>query len=165
VEYIFDRLKAYYQDQQIRFDVVESVLATAPTELIDLHNRVVAVNEFLQQDAAVALAAANKRISNILKKQQSDIAATVVKDLLVETAEQQLFQQLEQAEASASGFFAQRDYLSGLNALAGLRPAVDEFFDHVMVMDEDEKLKQNRLALLHKLAGQFLQVADFSRIQ
>jgi glycyl-tRNA synthetase beta chain len=165
VEYIFDRLKAYYQDQQIRFDVVESVLATAPTELIDLHNRVVAVNEFLQQDAAVALAAANKRISNILKKQQSDIAATVVTDLLVETAEQQLFQQLEQAEASASGFFAQRDYLSGLNALAGLRPAVDEFFDHVMVMDEDEKLKQNRLALLHKLAGQFLQVADFSRIQ
>ncbi len=165
VEYIFDRLKAYYQDQQIRFDVVEAVMATAPTELTDLNNRVVAVNEFLQQDAAIALAAANKRISNILKKQDQAVADSIDSGLLLEAAEQALFQQLTQLEAKARGFFEQRDYLSGLNALAELRPAVDEFFDHVMVMAEDEKLKQNRLALLQKLSDQFLQVADFSRIQ
>ncbi len=165
VEYIYDRLKAYYQDQQIRFDVVEAVLATAPTELTDLNNRVVAVNEFLQQDAAVALAAANKRISNILRKQEKAVAESIDAELLVEAAEQSLYQQLTQLEAKAAAFFAERDYLAGLNALAGLRPSVDEFFDHVMVMAEDERLKQNRLALLQKLSGQFLQVADFSRIQ
>ena len=165
VEYIFDRLKAYYQDQQIRFDVVEAVLATAPTELIDLHNRVVAVNEFLQQDAAVALAAANKRISNILKKQSEAVSESIDPALLIEAAEKDLNQQLTQLEAAARSLFEQRDYLSGLNALADLRPAVDAFFDHVMVMAEDEKLKQNRLALLQKLSSQFLQVADFSRIQ
>jgi glycyl-tRNA synthetase beta chain len=165
VDYIFDRLKAYYQDQQIRFDVVEAVLATTPTELTDLHNRVVAVNEFLQQDAAVALAAANKRISNILKKQSDAVADAVDNELLVESAEKQLYQQLTQLEEKASAFFNQRNYLAGLNALAELRPAVDEFFDNVMVMAEDEKLKQNRLALLQKLSNQFLQVADFSRIQ
>jgi glycyl-tRNA synthetase beta chain len=165
VDYIFDRLKAYYQDQQIRFDVVEAVLATTPTELTDLHNRVVAVNEFLQQDAAVALAAANKRISNILKKQSDAVADAVDNELLVESVEKQLYQQLTQLEEKASAFFNQRNYLAGLNALAELRPAVDEFFDNVMVMAEDEKLKQNRLALLQKLSNQFLQVADFSRIQ
>lgn len=165
VEYIYDRLKAYYQDQQIRFDVVEAVLATAPTELTDLHNRVVAVNEFLQQDAAVALAAANKRISNILRKQTEAVAETIDDELLIEAAEQALNQQLTELEAKARAFFVQRNYLAGLNALAQLRPAVDEFFDHVMVMAEDEKLKQNRLALLQKLSEQFLQVADFSRIQ
>jgi glycyl-tRNA synthetase beta chain len=165
VEYIYDRLKAYYQDQQIRFDVVEAVLATAPTELTDLNKRVVAVNAFLQQDAAVALAAANKRISNILRKQENAVAESIDSELLVEAAEQSLYQQLTQLEAKASAFFAERDYLAGLNALAELRPSVDEFFDHVMVMAEDEKLKQNRLALLQKLSGQFLQVADFSRIQ
>ncbi len=165
VEYIYDRLKAYYQDQQIRFDVVEAVLATAPTELTDLNKRVVAVNAFLQQDAAVALAAANKRISNILRKQENAVAESIDSELLVEAAEQSLYQQLTQLEAKAAALFAERDYLAGLNALAELRPSVDEFFDHVMVMAEDEKLKQNRLALLQKLSGQFLQVADFSRIQ
>lgn len=165
VEYINDRLKAYYQDQQIRFDVVEAVLATAPTELTDLHNRVVAVNEFLQQDAAVALAAANKRISNILKKQQATVAAGVDAKLLLEAAEKELYHQLTQVAASASQLFAQRNYLAGLNALAQLRPVVDAFFDNVMVMAEDEQLKLNRLALLQQLSQQFLQVADFSHIQ
>ena len=164
VDYIFDRLKSYYQDQKIRFDVVDAVLACHPTVLTDLQHRVVAVSEFLNNDAATALAAANKRISNILKKQQA-VTADINPELLQEQAEKDLYQQLSEVEKKALTHFENAQYLPGLNALADLRPVVDQFFDDVMVMVEDEALKQNRLALLQTLANSFLRVADFSRIQ
>ena len=165
VEYIFDRLKAYYQDQQIRADIIDAVLACKPTVLIDLQNRVTAVDEFLLNDSAPALAAANKRISNILKKQDAAIADDIDAALLQEAAERDLYQKLLEIERTAQLHFNDGQYLPGLNALAALRPLVDRFFDEVMVMVEDEALKLNRLALLKKLAANFLRVADFSRIQ
>lgn len=165
VEYIFDRLKAYYQDRQIRFDVIDAVLACRPTVLTDLQSRVMAVNDFLKHDSATALAAANKRINNILKKQQQVIGSEVDTSLLKEPAEKTLYRNLTDLEQTALAHFNAGEYLPGLNALAELRPAVDLFFDDVMVMVDDEALKQNRLALLQKLANTFLQVADFSRIQ
>jgi glycyl-tRNA synthetase beta chain len=165
VVYIHDRLKAYYHDQKLRYDVVDAVLETRPPVLTDLHRRVVAVDQFLQQDAALALAAANKRISNILRKQEEEVGTAVDSALLHEAAEQALHAQLGQASADADVHLEARDYQAYLNQLAGLRPAVDRFFDEVMVMDEDMVLRNNRLALLHTLAQRFLKVADFSRIQ
>jgi len=141
------------------------VLVCRPTVLTDLHQRVLAVNEFLNNDAAVALAAANKRISNILKKQDQSVAVEIDESLLQEAAEKNLFDQLKQIQPAVQRHFSSGEYHTGLDALATLRPVVDQFFDDVMVMVEDEKLRMNRLALLQKLAHNFLQAADFSRIQ
>ncbi|MDJ0880316.1 MAG: glycine--tRNA ligase subunit beta [Gammaproteobacteria bacterium] len=165
VHYIFDRLQSYYQDRNIRFDVVEAVLACKPTVLTDLENRVVAVDQFLGEEAAVALAAANKRINNILKKNEQVFGYEVDTELFEAEAEKQLFHNLSQLEAIAIGHFNGGEYLPGLEVLSGLRPMVDRFFDDVMVMVDDEKLRHNRLALLQMLANNFMRAADFSRIQ
>ena len=165
VDYIHDRLRAYYQDQQVRVDVIEAVLVCKPVLLTDFDKRVNAVSQFLENDAAVALAAANKRISNILKKQQDVVGSKVDINLLHEASEKNLFAQLSEVQPGVEQYFGNGEYLPGLNALAALRPVVDQFFDDVMVMAEDPKLRMNRLALLHKLAHNFLQVADFSKIQ
>jgi len=163
--YILDRLKAYYDDQNIRFDIVDAVLNSNIEMLYESHQRILAVNEFQQNEAATALAAANKRISNILRKQNADINPEVNIDLLSETAEKELFRQLTELQQEVSVLFGNNQYLQGLNQLASLRPAVDQFFDDVMVMTEDEAIKNNRLALLKQLSDSFLQVADFSCIQ
>ena len=165
VDYIYDRLQAYYQDQGIRFDVVDAVLTCKPPVLTDLQNRVVAVNEFLGHEAASALAAANKRISNILKKNEQVFGFDVKEALFDTEAEKELFVKLNVYEHIALGHFNAGEYLSGLEVLAGLRPLVDRFFDDVMVMVDDDKIRLNRLALLQMLANNFLRVADFSRIQ
>jgi glycyl-tRNA synthetase beta chain len=165
IDYIYDRLQAYYRDQNIRQDVVDSVLACKPPVLTDLHNRVTAMGEFLDDEAAVALAAANKRISNILKKNEQVYGFQVDEDLFDSEAEKALFVKLSAYEHISMGNFNGGEYLDGLRVLARLRPLVDRFFDEVMVMVDDEKIRRNRLALLQKLANNFLRVADFSRIQ
>jgi glycyl-tRNA synthetase beta chain len=165
IPFIADRLRAYYDDQGISFDVVESVTCNMPEILYDCDQRIRAVNEFQQNEAAQALAAANKRISNILKKQDQQIPDSVNQDLLQEDAEKQLFIQLEKLNGEAVKLFSEGLYLQGLNQLAALRPAVDRFFDEVMVMVDDPSIKNNRLALLDQLLQSFRKVADFSRIQ
>lgn len=169
-DYIFDRLRAYYQEQGIGFDIVDAVISTKPAILRDCDRRVQAVNQFQNNDAAIALAAANKRIANILKKQGVDKElskdAVVIDDGLFEAAaEKQLFQQLVGMQGTVDALFAEGEYLQGLNELASLRPVVDQFFDDVMVMVDDQAIKANRLALLSRLLNCFRQVADFSRIQ
>jgi len=164
IEYIFDRQKAYYQEQGIRFDVVDAVVHDHPGSLFDCDLRIHALHEFQSHEAAVALAAANKRIANILRKQPQE-AHEVDSALLQEDAEKELYQQLKSLDAVVSGLFAEARYLDGLEQLAQLRPAVDRFFDEVMVMSDDPALQNNRLALLSELLQSFRQVADFSRIQ
>ena len=164
-EYIVDRLRGYYQDKDISFDVVDAVIASGSGVMADLDQRVTAVHEFLREDAAIALAAANKRIANILKKQSGDINTEVNPELFEAAEEKALFEQLDLMSAAVAQHFSEQDYLSGLNQLSGLRPVVDEFFDHVMVMAEDPRIRDNRLALLSTLVQQFRQVADFSRLQ
>ena len=165
VDYVLDRLRGYYQDQDINFDVVDAVKAGSDAVLVDIDRRVLALNQFLQQDAAIALAAANKRIANILKKQVDITLGDVDPDLFELDEEKALHEQINQMAADVSRLFASQDYLSGLDKLAGLRPAVDQFFDHVMVMADDTALRDNRLALLSSLVQQFRQVADLSRLQ
>ena len=165
VDYILDRLKSYYQDQGIEYDIVEAVLAVKPTVLLDCDQRIKALKRFQSNDAAAALAAANKRISNILRKQSRKSSAEIDRHLLVEPAEKHLSEQIDAVQGRATVLFDKGDYLPGLEQLAQLRPAVDAFFDDVMVMVDDDAVKDNRLALLDQLLQCFRQVADFSRIQ
>lgn len=165
IDYILDRLRAYYQEQHIAFDIVDAVVATSPSVLFDCDRRIRAVAQFQSNEAALALAAANKRISNILKKQSEFESIAVNAALLSEAAEKQLYKQLEAVQEQAQQLFGEGCYFEGLELLAKLRPVVDQFFDDVMVMVEDEAIKNNRLALLERLVLCFRQVADFSRIQ
>jgi len=164
IEYIFDRQRAYYQELEIRFDVVDAVAHDRPGRLHDCDLRIRAVQEFQSHEAAPALAAANKRITNILKKQPRAIDGVDI-DLLCEDAEKQLYQQLKALDEGVVELFAEADYLPGLERLAQLRPVVDRFFDEVMVMVDDSAVRNNRLALLDELLQSFRRVADFSRIQ
>jgi len=164
IDYIFDRLRAYYQEQGIEYDIVDAVTCAKPTVLRDCDRRVRAVKQFQTNEAALALAAANKRIANILKKQRFE-QATLDTELFQEDAERQLYEQLIDLQISVEDLFVKGQYLEGLTQLASLRPAVDRFFDEVMVMVEDEAVKNNRLALLDKLLQCFRKVADFSRIR
>ncbi|MCP4493557.1 MAG: glycine--tRNA ligase subunit beta [Gammaproteobacteria bacterium] len=165
VDYILDRLKSYYQEQGIVYDIVDAVLAVKPMLLHDCDQRVQALNQFQSHAAASALAAANKRISNILKKQALAELPPINPALLSEDAEKQLCDQIEKLHDKAADLFTKGCYLQGLELLAQLRPAVDKFFDDVMVMVDDPAIKNNRLALLDQLLRCFRQVADFSRIQ
>ena len=164
IEFVFDRQRAYYQEQNIGFDVVDAVVYSRPGLLYDCDLRIRAVQDFQSHEAAPALAAANKRISNILKK-QDQATNTVDQKLLRENAEKELFKQLQALKEEVARHFSQGNYLQGLERLAELRPAVDMFFDEVMVMVDDVAVKNNRLALLDQLLQSFRLVADFSRIQ
>ena len=136
-----------------------------PTLLWDCDRRIQALSQFQTNPAALALAVANKRIANILKKLKPDFSATVNQSQFELEAEEQLYKQITALQARSEPMFAEGQYLQGLTELAELRPAVDRFFDEVMVMVDDESVKNNRLALLKLLFLCFRRVADFSRIQ
>ncbi|GMQ83617.1 MAG: glycine--tRNA ligase subunit beta [Gammaproteobacteria bacterium] len=163
--YVMDRLRAYYQDSGTRIDLIDAVLATRPTRLLDFDRRIQACQVFRQLPEAESLAAANKRITNILKKTDQRIPDQVDSKRLVDTAEKKLAQQLESLNAAVIPLMDAGDYTPALKQLAGLRNNVDAFFDQVMVMAEDDSLRANRLALLQNLSKLFLRVADLSRLQ
>ncbi len=165
VSYIMDRLRGYYQEQDVAIDLVDAVLATAPTRLLDIDRRIQACRAFRELPQAQSLAAANKRISNILRKNTAEVAPDVDPGLLREPAEQQLAAELNTLQAEVIPLMEAGDYRSALTRLAALRESVDGFFDGVMVMVDDDKLRANRLALLKSLGDLFLRVADLSRLQ
>ena len=164
VDFMLGRFRAWYQDEGIAVDVIQSVLARRPTRPADFDARVRAVSHFRTLDSAEALAAANKRVANILAKAEGDIGAIDVA-LCVEPAEQVLAQSVLSLAKEVQPLIAQGEYTAVLDKLAGLRQPVDNFFDNVMVNAEDAKLRQNRLAILNTLQGLFLQVADISLLQ
>ncbi len=163
-KYIMERLPAYYKDQGIDAETVASVASLRPNYPLDFDNRVKAVAEFKTLPEAHSLAASNKRISNILKKVDGDIAEKVNEALLQEPAEQSLYQSVKAQQDKLEPLFESGDYSSALKSLASLRDDVDGFFDGVMVMTDDETLKNNRLALLNQLRNLFLNIADLSRL-
>ncbi|WP_408900553.1 glycine--tRNA ligase subunit beta [Photobacterium piscicola] len=165
IEFMLGRFRAWYQDAGFSIDVIQAVLAMHPTQPSDFDKRVKAVSHFRDLDAAESLAAANKRVGNILAKFDGELPATINNSLLVETAEKELAQKVETVVATLAPVFAAGDYQQALTELASLREPVDAFFDNVMVMADDEQLKVNRLALLNLLRNQFLQVADISLLQ
>ncbi|AHG85606.1 Glycyl-tRNA synthetase beta subunit [Bibersteinia trehalosi USDA-ARS-USMARC-190] len=164
VDFMLGRFRAWYESEGIAVDVIQSVLARRPTKPADFDARVRAVSHFRELDSAEALAAANKRVSNILAK--ADIAIGEI-DLTacVEPAEKALAEAVIALKAEVQPLIAQGNYTAVLDKLANLRQPVDAFFDSVMVNAEDQKLRQNRLAILSTLQGLFLQVADISLLQ
>jgi glycyl-tRNA synthetase beta chain len=162
--FIIERLRGYFADQDIPTDTFEAVRNIQPTHLVDFAERIKAVEHFRSLPESESLAAANKRIRNILKKSSCD-TQLANKELLKENAEKALYQQITEAEQNISPMLTARDYTAALSDLANLKPVVDQFFDEVMVMDEDEAIRNNRIALLTKVNDLFTAVADISLLQ
>ena len=164
VDFMLGRFRAWYQDEGIAVDVIQAVLARRPTRPADFDARVRAVSHFRTLDSAEALAAANKRVSNILAKADAAIGEINL-TACVEPAEKALAEAVLALRTEVQPLIAKGDYTEVLDKLANLRAPVDSFFDNVMVNAEDPALRQNRLAILNTLQGLFLQVADISVLQ
>ncbi|HEY0923275.1 glycine--tRNA ligase subunit beta [Rheinheimera pacifica] len=162
LDFMLGRFRAWYEAEGYSVDVIQAVLARRPTNPADFDRRVKAVAEFGKLDAAAALAAANKRVANILAKVEGDIAATVNSALLQEKAEQALYSAIVAEQAYQAGTHS---YAEGLAHLASMRDVIDTFFDKVMVNADDAAVRANRQALLKQLRELFLQVADISVLQ
>jgi glycyl-tRNA synthetase beta chain len=169
--YIADRLPGYYGDLGIASDTVDAVLASGSTTPSDIDRRIAAVAAFRELDAADALAAANKRIRNILRKSAAEetgrdaTQAPISSTLLSEPAEQELARRIHALQTEIEPLLADDDYATVLRRLAGLRESVDAFFDQVMVMADEAELRANRIRILAALERLFLSVADISLLQ
>ncbi|MFZ7202757.1 glycine--tRNA ligase subunit beta [Avibacterium avium] len=164
VDFMLGRFRAWYQEEGIAVDVIQAVQARRPTRPADFDARVRAVAHFRTLDAAEALAAANKRVSNILAKAEDEIGEIHL-DRCVEPEEKALAESVLALQSEVQPLIAKGDYVAVLDKLANLRQPVDNFFEKVMVNVEDPQLRQNRLAILKTLQGLFLQVADISLLQ
>ncbi len=163
-EFVFDRLRNYYVDKGIPVTHFDAIADLRPASLLDFDKRLQAISVFANLPEAPALAAANKRIRNILRKTDDAIPAAVNPDLLSEPAERELHAAVEQAIAATDPLLAERDYVGVLSRLSTLRPQVDAFFDSVMVMADDAAVRGNRLALLKRLADRFATVAAVEQL-
>ncbi|OOE84201.1 glycine--tRNA ligase subunit beta [Salinivibrio sharmensis] len=165
LDFMLGRFRAWYQDMGYSVDIIQAVLARRPTKPADFDSRVKAVSHFRSLEEAEALAAANKRVGNILAKYDGELPSSVDASLLQEDAEKALADVVAEKVAAVKPLFADSDYQGALTELAQLRIPVDTFFDNVMVMADDPALKANRLAMLHLIREQFLNVADISVLQ
>ena len=163
-EFILDRLPSLYRDR-FASDEIQAVLDRRPNRPLDFDRRIKALKKFRRRKEATDLAAANKRIANILSKNDQATADQVDPNLLPDPAEQALFNVFGKIAAQTNRAFDNGDYDSGLDALASLRDPIDQFFEQVMVMDDDPALRKNRLTLLRSIHQVFLRAADLSRLQ
>jgi len=162
VDFLFARFRATYQANGFSVELIQSVLDRRPTKPVDFEKRIQAVAKFHALPEAAPIAAANKRISNILAKVKGEINANVDASLLEEEAEKALAEILAGLESKLTPLFAAGEYEAALFELASLQTPVDAFFDNVMVMADNDAVKQNRLAILNRLRNLFLQIADVS---
>jgi glycyl-tRNA synthetase beta chain len=171
-DFVLERLRAQYleraADNGISTEMFDAVLATRPASLLDFDARLRALVEFVARPEGLSLAAANRRIANILRKSESAAATSqpqpVVRELLREHAELELHEALLAMRAQVLSAVTAHDYARALDLLAGLRPAVDGFFDRVLVNDPQAALRNNRFALLAELRALFTGIADLSRL-
>ena len=164
-EFMLERLRAYYAANDISPQIFDAVASVRPTSPLDFDRRINAVKAFTQLPEAESLAAANKRINNILKKNPMPAGATVDKTLFDSEAESGLYNALNELKPAVESSFASGDYTPALQALSRLRSPVDTFFDEVMVMADDEKVKNNRLAILNELSVLNSHVANLGALQ
>ncbi|AKH39732.1 glycyl-tRNA synthetase subunit beta [Nitrosomonas communis] len=163
-DFIYDRLAVNLREQGYSAQEVDAVLALYPQHLNDIPKRLAAIRAFIALPEAASLAAANKRVSNILKKSSAIINPQVEVELLQVPAERALYQALIELKDKVDEAFQQKDYTVALQILAALKAPVDTFFDHVMVNTDDDRLRNNRLALLKRLQQVMNRVADISRL-
>ena len=165
IDFVMGRFKAYYQEQNIAIDVIQAVLAKKPTAPLDFEQRIKAVTYFKKLPEASALAAANKRVGNILAKFDGQLLAEFDTNLASEAAEQQLAQIFAQLTSKIAPLQTTKNYQAVLSELALLKAPIDNFFDNVMVMSDDQAIKINRLTLLNQIRNSFYNVADISVLQ
>ena len=165
VDFMLGRFRAWYQEQGYAIDTIQAVLARRPTRPADFDARMKAVTHFRTLEEAAALAAANKRVSNILSKSDDALNDTVLASLMNAPEEIRLAAYVTDLKTQLAPLYAEGKYQEALTELASLREAVDAFFDSVMVMDKDDNIRRNRLTLLNELRNLFLGVADISLLQ
>lgn len=161
-DFIMTRLKSWYSERGVAIEIFESVLACEPTSPADFDQRIQAVIQFQTLPEAASLAAANKRVSNILKKQEKPTTTKTNSALFEFDAEHVLSKKLTERSLLVDALYQNRDYEKALTELSTLKEPIDQFFDSVMIMVDDEKKKQNRLALLASIRALFTKVADIS---
>ncbi|HCM62256.1 MAG TPA: glycine--tRNA ligase subunit beta [Morganella sp. (in: Bacteria)] len=164
-DFMLGRFRAWYQEQGYAIDTIQAVLARRPTRPADFDARMKAVTHFRSLEEAAALAAANKRVSNILSKSDDALNDAVQASLLNAPEEIRLAAYVIDLKSQLTPLYAEGKYQEALTELASLREAVDAFFDSVMVMDKDDNIRRNRLTLLNELRNLFLEVADISLLQ
>lgn len=164
-DFLLGRFRPWYQEQGISVDVIQAVLARSPSKPVDFDKRVKAVEAFKSLDSAESLAAANKRVGNILAKSKESIDGQVQPSLLQEAPEKALYQLLDETEKTVKPLIQNGNYTDALTQLSNLKEPVDEFFEHVMVNAEKDDIRLNRLNLLYRLRQLFLEIADISLLQ
>jgi glycyl-tRNA synthetase beta chain len=165
LDFVFGRYRAYYQDQNISVDVIQAVLANAPSAPLDFNKRIHAVTHFKTLAEAATLAAANKRVGNILVKFKGELFEAFNQGLALETAETELATAFSAVKTKIAPLMATKDYQGALTELSALKLPIDNFFDNVMVMADDEQVKTNRLTLLNEIRNSFFAIADISLLQ
>lgn len=165
VNFVKGRYRAYYQEKGVAIDVIQAVLAVDANQPVDFDQRINAVSFFKSLPEATTLAAANKRVGNIIAKFDGELADSFNSELAVESAEMDLSKRFKGIEQTLAPLYESNDYQAILTALAELKQPVDEFFDSVMVMADDEQIKINRLTLLNDIRNSFYKVADISLLQ
>jgi glycyl-tRNA synthetase beta chain len=158
--FMMDRLKAYYKEQGVSLRAFDAVMAVEPNSTYDFNNRVIALNNFANDENFISLVEINKRIANILKD-ESGIGTDVEKSLLQEEAEISLFEQAQKAEKS---ILSSQDYTSSISALLELKSTIDAFFNDVMVNTDNPELRNSRLKLINWVRSLFLSIGDISRL-
>lgn len=162
--YILERLRGYYEDKGIHRNTVEAVLAKPARNPVDIDRRILAVDRFREMPESASLAAADKRIRNILKKADIEIPETYNIDALQEPSEKNLAHEVQMIQGIIQPFLLKGDYTSALYKLATLKEKVDNFFNDVMIMCDDLTLRKNRIALLNTISNAFQDIADISRL-
>ena len=165
LEFVLGRFKAHYQEQEVSVDVINAVLTNAPTAPLDFDKRVSAVAHFKALEAAQTLAAANKRVGNILAKFDGELLTDFDTNLAQEDAEHALANAFADIQQKVAPLMADKNYQDALSELSLIKQPIDVFFDSVMVMADDEAVKTNRLTLLNQIRDSFLAIADISVLQ
>ncbi|MEW6989578.1 glycine--tRNA ligase subunit beta [Colwelliaceae bacterium 6441] len=165
IDFVLARFKAHYQEQGVSIDVIQAVLANAPTAPLDFDKRVSAVSHFKAMAESATLAAANKRVGNILAKFDGQLYAEFNSEIASEAAEINLATTFTKIKSNIKPLLDRRDYQAVLTELSQVKEPIDVFFDSVMVMADDEKTKINRLTLLNEIRNSFLAIADISVLQ
>ena len=165
LEFVMGRFRAFYQEQGISVDVIQAVLAKKPSAPLDFEKRIKAVTFFGELPEAATLAAANKRVGNILAKFDGELYQLFNTDLATEEAELDLAKIYQEINLKIAPLMAEKNYQAALSELAQLKAPIDTFFDSVMVMSDDEAVKINRLTLLNEIRNSFFAIADISVLQ
>ena len=161
MEFFRERIKNLFRDLGIRYDVIEAVLSSEINDIHDMHIRAVELNKWLSTEGLVEMLTAFNRVSTLAQKANS---SEINETLLKEDAEKELYNGFKGIKVTVEELLKDKKYSEALDAFASLRPLVDNMFDNVMVMDKDEAIKENRLALLKQICDTMLSICDLSKI-